>query len=167
MYPCLHGSSPSYITINIAVPHFNNLSALNGCWSSVSVRRSIYNILNTCPFECTAVLVSGKVGARKSVLPHQWGGVVYPSDRPKSVRNRCVIEVLVAFLCCHIVFGLFCGYRGFFHRTESNLFLFLFGSQMTVIIIIIIFIQELGTLLHKIRHDNKNKAQHLRHLSQN
>ena len=23
---------------------------------------------------------------------------------PKSVRNRCVIKVLVAFLCCHVAF---------------------------------------------------------------
>ena len=29
--------------------------------------------------------------------------VVTPTDRPKSVRNRCVIEVLVAFLCCQMV----------------------------------------------------------------
>ena len=32
----------------------------------------------------------------------------------------------------------------------------------SIIIIIIIFIQEFGTLLHKIRHETiKNKAQHL------
>ena len=29
---------------------------------------------------------------------------VTPTDRPKSVCNRCVIEVLVAFLCCHVAF---------------------------------------------------------------
>ena len=28
---------------------------------------------------------------------------VTPTDRPKSVRNRCVIDVLVAFLCCPFV----------------------------------------------------------------
>ena len=33
-----------------------------------------------------------------------WVGVITPTDRPKSVRNRCVVEVLVAFLCCHVVF---------------------------------------------------------------
>ena len=27
-----------------------------------------------------------------------------PTDRPKSVHNLCVIEVLVAFLCCHVAF---------------------------------------------------------------
>ena len=30
--------------------------------------------------------------------------VVTPTDRPKSVHNRCVIAVLVAFLCCPFVF---------------------------------------------------------------
>ena len=28
---------------------------------SVSIRRIIYNFLNVCPFDCTAVAVSGKV----------------------------------------------------------------------------------------------------------
>ena len=30
--------------------------------------------------------------------------VVIPTGCPKSVRNRCVIEVLEAFLCCPMVF---------------------------------------------------------------
>ena len=33
-----------------------------------------------------------------------WMTVVAPTDRPKSVRNRCVIQVLVAFFCCPLVF---------------------------------------------------------------
>ena len=32
--------------------------------------------------------------------------VANPTDRHKSVRNRCVIEDLVAFLCCHFAFFL-------------------------------------------------------------
>ena len=43
------------------VPHFYDLSALVGCWSSVSIRRIIYKFLNVCPFDYTAVAVSGKV----------------------------------------------------------------------------------------------------------
>ena len=50
---------------------------------------------------------------------------VIPTDRPKSVRNSCVIKVLVAFYVVTLLFGLFCGCRGFYHRTESDLFLFL------------------------------------------
>ena len=33
-----------------------------------------------------------------------WMAIVTPTDRPKSVRNRCEIEVLVAVLCCNFVF---------------------------------------------------------------
>ena len=32
--------------------------------------------------------------------------VVVPTDCPGSVRNRCVIEVLVAFLCCRVAFWI-------------------------------------------------------------
>ena len=35
---------------------------LVGCWSSVYIRRIIYKFLNVCPFDYTAVAVSGKVG---------------------------------------------------------------------------------------------------------
>ena len=50
-----------YITIYVLVPHLYDLSVLVGCWSSVSIRRIIYKFLNVCPFDCTAVAVSGKV----------------------------------------------------------------------------------------------------------
>ena len=33
-----------------------------------------------------------------------WMAIASPTDSPKSVRNRSVIEILVAFLCCRIVF---------------------------------------------------------------
>ena len=51
--------------------------------------------------------------------------IVTPRDRPKSVRNRCLIELfggvvcIVTLPCWH-----FCWCRGFCHRTESDLFLF-------------------------------------------
>ena len=54
-----------------------------------------------------------------------WMDVVIPTDRPKSVRNRCVIEV---FWRSFGVVIFFCLYKGFCHRTESELFLFLFGN---------------------------------------
>ena len=40
---------------------FYDPSALVCCWSSVSIRRIIYKFLNVCPFDYTAVAVSGKV----------------------------------------------------------------------------------------------------------
>ena len=44
----------------------------------------------------TAVAVSGKVGHIKPVNHTSWVAIVTPTDRPKSVRNRCVIELFVA-----------------------------------------------------------------------
>ena len=35
----------------------------------------------------------GRLCARKPVKPHQLGDCCYLTDRPKSVRSRCVIEV--------------------------------------------------------------------------
>ena len=39
-----------------------DLFALGGCWFVVFIRRFIYNFLNVCPFDYTAVVGSGKVG---------------------------------------------------------------------------------------------------------
>ena len=51
--------------------------------------------------------------------------IVTPADRPKSVRNRCVIEVFGGVLCVvTLLFGFFCRCKGFCHRAESDLFLF-------------------------------------------
>ena len=49
-----------------------------------------------------------------------------PADRPKFVCNRCVIEVLVVFLCCQVAIWIFLWVKGICHRTESDLFLFLY-----------------------------------------
>ena len=51
---------------------------------------------------------------------------VTPTDRPKSVRNRCVIKVFCGVFCAvTLLFGFFCGGMGFCQRIESDLFLFL------------------------------------------
>ena len=49
-----------------------------------------------CPFDYTAVAVSGKIGPVNQVNHTSWVAVVTPTDRHKSVRNRCVIELF----CC-------------------------------------------------------------------
>ena len=54
---------------------------------------------------------------------------VTPTDRPYSVRNSC--EFWWRFYVVTLLFGLFCGCRGFCHRTESDLFLFLLSSLLT------------------------------------
>ena len=65
--------------------------------------------------------------ARKPVNHTSWVAVVTPTDRPKSVRNRCLIELFCGVVCVvTLPFLHFCWCRGFCHRTESDLFLFLF-----------------------------------------
>ena len=59
-----------------------------------------------------------------------WVAIVTPADRPKSVRNRCVIEVFGGVLCVFtLLFGFFCRCKGFCHRAESDLFLFSYGRR--------------------------------------
>ena len=49
----------------------------------------------SCLFDYTAVAVSGKVGTHQTRFNHtSWVTVVTPTDRPKSVLNGCLIEVL-------------------------------------------------------------------------
>ena len=57
--------------------------------------------------------------------------IVTPTDRPKSVRNHCVIEVFGGVFVLSIGFRIFCWYRGFCHRTESYLILFICISVHT------------------------------------
>ena len=74
----------------------------------------------------------GLVGrwARKPVNHTSWVAVVTPTGRPKSVRNRCLIELFCGVVCVvTLPFWHFCWCRGFCHRTESDLFLFLVSTQ--------------------------------------
>ena len=104
-----------------------DLSAWGGCWFVVYLRRFIYKFLNVCPFDYTAVAGSGKVGPVNQVNHTSWVAVVTPTDRPKSVRNRYVMELFCGIVCVvRLPFWHFCWCRGFCHRTESDLFLFLF-----------------------------------------
>ena len=52
-----------------------------------------------CPFDYTAVAGSGKVERVNQVNHTSWVAVVIPTDRPKSVRNRCVIELFCGVVC--------------------------------------------------------------------
>ena len=51
-----------------------------------------------CPFDYTAVAGSEKVGP-KPVNRTSWVAEVTPTDRPNSVRNRCVIEHFCGSVC--------------------------------------------------------------------
>ena len=52
-----------------------------------------------CPFDYTVVAGSGKVGPINQVNHTSWVAVDTPTDRPKSVRNRCVIEPFCDVVC--------------------------------------------------------------------
>ena len=69
-----------------------------------------------CPSDYTAFVVSGKVGFHDSFMT-----VVTPTDCHKSVPNRCVIEVFGGIFVLSFGFRIFCWYRGFCYRTESDL----------------------------------------------
>ena len=54
--------------------------------------------------------------------------IVTQTDHPKSVHNRCVIEVfggVFVLSCCFLDFSVGVGAFVICHRTESDLFLFL------------------------------------------
>ena len=55
--------------------------------------------------------------------------LVTPTDRPKSVRSHWVSEVFGGVFVLSFGFHIFSWYRGFCHRTESDLLLFLFHES--------------------------------------
>ena len=72
----------------------------------------------------TAVSVSGKVGSVKPVYQTRWLAVVTPTDRPQSVRNRCVIKLFCDFVLLLCSFDISTGVGAFVIKTESGLSLF-------------------------------------------
>ena len=67
-----------------------------------------------CPFDYTAVAGSGKVGPVNQVNHTSWIAVVTPTDRSKSVRNRCVIELFVVlFVLSRCPFDISAGVGAF------------------------------------------------------
>ena len=57
-----------------------------------------------CPFDYTAFTVIGEGWDPVNRFNHtSWMSFVTQTDRPETVRNRRVIEFLVAFLCYHVV----------------------------------------------------------------
>ena len=64
-----------------------------------SVVYIIHQLILVCPFDYTVVAGSGKVGSVNQVNHTSWVAVVTPTDRPKSVRNRCLIELFCGVVC--------------------------------------------------------------------
>ena len=81
-------------------------------------------------FKCVSFWLHGCCGkwegsARKPVNHTSWMAVNTPTERPKSICNRCVIELFCGVVCVvTLPFWHFCWCKGFCHRTESDLFLF-------------------------------------------
>ena len=111
---------------------FYYLSALGGLVCCLYKEVYIKKKINACPFDYTAVAGSGKAGPVKS-----WVAVVTPTDRPKSVRNRCAIELFCGVVCVvTLPFWHFCWCRDFCRRTESDLFLFLWLEEDQSMVIV-------------------------------
>ena len=67
---------------------------------------------------------------RNPVNHTSWVAVVTPTDRPKSVRNCCLIELFCGVVCVvTLPLWHFCWYSGFCHRTGSDLLLFVFTNN--------------------------------------
>ena len=75
---------------------FYVLCAWGGCWFVVYISSFIYNFLNVFPFDYTTVAWSGTVVSVNQVNHTSWVALDTSTDRPKSVRNRCVIELFMA-----------------------------------------------------------------------
>ena len=99
-------------------------------------------------FDYTAFGVSGNVGIPLTGLttPVKWLSLP-PTDRHKSVRNCCVIEVFGGVCVLSSCFLFFCWCRGFCHRTKSDIFLFL-SSQFLYYITSLILLQYYSILNH-------------------
>ena len=85
-------------------------------------------------FKCVSFWLHGCCGEWEGGPVNQvnhtsWVAVVTPTDRPKSFRNRCLIELFCGVVCVvTLPFWHFCWCRGFCHRTGSDLLLFVFIS---------------------------------------
>ena len=53
-----------------------------------------------CRFDCRAVGANEKVMIVNRLTFSSFLAVVNPTDRPTSILNHCVINILVACLCC-------------------------------------------------------------------
>ena len=81
-------------------------------------------------FKCVSFCLHGCCGkregwARNPVNHTSWVTVATPTDRPKSVRNRCLIELFCGVVCVvALPFWHFSWFWGFCHRIALDLFFF-------------------------------------------
>ena len=91
---------------------------------------SLYKDVHLQMFKCVSFWLHGCCGEWEGWPVNQanhtsWVAVVTPTDRPKSVRDCCLIELFCGVVCVvTLPFWHFCWCRGFCHRTGSDLLLF-------------------------------------------
>ena len=93
-----------------------------------------FQILNVCSFDYTGHAGSGKARPVNQVNHISWVAVVTLTDRPKSVRNRCVIELFTALFVLSLcpfdisagvgAFDIGLSQISFFFSLYSRLFIF-------------------------------------------
>ena len=102
---------------------------LGGCWFVVYIRRFLDNFFKCVSFWLHGCCGEWEGGPVNQVNHTSWVAVVTPTDRPKSVRNCCFIELFCGVVCVvTLPFGHFWWCRGFCHRTGSDLLLFVLGT---------------------------------------
>ena len=129
---------------------FYDLTAWDGCWFVVYIRRFIYKLLNVCPFDLKAVAGESEGWARKPVNHTSWTAVVTQIDRPKSVCNRCVIELFVAlFMLSLCPFDISAGAGVFVIWLSQISSFFRWCSECVPIIILHIFTKSKVSLIKR------------------
>ena len=90
-------------------------------------------------FKCVSFWLHGCCGEWEGGPVNQvnhtsWVAVVTSTDRPKSVRNCCLIELFNGVVCVvTLPFSHFCWCMGFCHRTGSDLLLFVFRTLNKIV----------------------------------
>ena len=92
---------------------FYDFSAWGGCWFVVYIRRFILQIFKRVSFWLHGCCRSGKVGSVNLVNHTSWVTIVTPTDRPKSVRNHSVIELVALFVLSFCPFDISVGIGAF------------------------------------------------------
>ena len=89
------------LSSNAVSPLENPLNIFKCCMYTTLISRYRNIYLHVLALDYTGVAVSGKVRPVKPVNHTSWVAVVTPTDRIKSVRNRCIIELKQLKLCAH------------------------------------------------------------------
>ena len=118
-----------FITKDVSVLHFYDLAAWMTSPLGLAVKWIIYIFL-MCVLLITHLLQL--VGRSLNLFNHtSWVSVASRTYRLKSVSSLCVIDTFGGVLCWNFAFFIFCWYKSFSDRTDSDLFLIIFLLTIT------------------------------------